>query len=256
MSLSVRTLSFSYGRQSRVLHDVSIEPLQRGRLTALIGPNAAGKSTLFRCLAGILPCAPNSVFLDGEDLAAFDRRDRSKQVCFVPQGFMTTAALTVFDLVLIARKHLQGWRVTSSDIDASEMVLLQLGIGHLAETYVGDLSGGQQQMVSLAQALVRQPSLFLLDEPTSALDLRHQLEIMTVIRDVTAERTITTVVALHDLNLAARFAEHMILMREGRVVAVGPPETILRSRELEETYGVSIDFHTTENNVPVVSASL
>ncbi|MEM7024490.1 MAG: ABC transporter ATP-binding protein [Pseudomonadota bacterium] len=256
MSLSVRALSFSYGKQAPVLRDVRIEPITPGRLTALIGPNAAGKSTLFRCIAGILPCPQATVYLDDDDLALSSRREWSKQVCFVPQGFMTSAALTVFDLVLLARKHLSGWRVTSQDIDASETVLLKLGIGHLAETYVGDLSGGQQQMVSLSQALVREPALFLLDEPTSALDLRHQLEIMTVIRDVTSERGITTIVALHDLNLAARFADEMILMREGEIAATGPPKDILCSQELEDTYGVNLDVHTTSDDVLMVSARL
>ena len=157
---------------------------------------------------------------------------------------------------MIARKHLQGWRVADSDIETTEHLLGRLGIEHLAESYVGDLSGGQQQMVSIAQALVRDPEIFLLDEPTSALDLRNQLEIMSVIRAATIERGITTIVALHDLNLAARFADRFILLREGQVVETGTPADILRSETVEATYGVTFELFDSADGSLVVSATV
>lgn len=255
MSFSVKALDFSYGRKP-ALQDVTFKDVPRGGLTVLIGPNAAGKSTLFRCVAGLLKTGPDTVFLDGEDLHRIDRARRSRMVCFMPQSIASNAALTVFEVVLLARKHLLGWRVGDDDAAAVERLLQRLGIEQLADCYIGELSGGQQQMVSVCQALVREPSLYLLDEPTSALDLRHQLEVMEAVKAVTAERNAVTVVALHDLNLAARFADHLLLMRDGRIAATGPPETMLTSPQLGEAYGVNIDLARTGDGSLVVAARL
>ncbi|MEM9442946.1 MAG: ABC transporter ATP-binding protein [Pseudomonadota bacterium] len=256
MSLNVRGLSFAYSKGKPVLHDVDFDIAPTERLIALIGPNAAGKSTLFRCIAGMLRPASGTVFLNRDDMTAVDRRDWSKRICYMPQSTASSAALTVFDVVLIARKHLHGWRIADDDIETTEKLLARLGIEHLADSYVGDLSGGQQQMVSIAQALVRNPDIFLLDEPTSALDLKNQLEIMSVIRAATIEREITTIVALHDLNLAARFADRFILLREGQLVEIGTPEDILRSETVEATYGVKLELFSSADGSLVVSATV
>ncbi len=256
MSLSVKGLTFAYTKGRPVLHDIHVDLAPDDRLVALIGPNAAGKSTLFRCIAGMLRPGAGSVFLDGRDLTTSQRREWSNRICYMPQGTASTAALTVFDVVLIARKHLHGWRIADDDIETTEALLARLNIEHLADAYVGDLSGGQQQMVSIAQALVRNPDIFLLDEPTSALDLKNQLEIMSVIRAATVEREIITIVALHDLNLAARFADRFILLREGRVVETGTPADILRSETVEATYGVKLELFDSTDGSLVVSAKL
>ena len=255
MSLQIQNLTFGYTKQP-VLHDISVDGFKPGELTALIGPNATGKSTFFKCVAGVLNIPANDVSVEGETLIQTGRTAWNRNVCYMPQAFASNAALTVFDVVLLARKNLQGWRVSDDDVVGVAKILEKLDISHLSETFVGDLSGGQQQMVSIAQAIVRDPSLFLLDEPTSALDLRHQLEIMDIIREVTRERSIVSVVALHDLNLAARFADHVVLMREGRIILSGPPSEVLASPELAETYGVNIDIHETKDGILTVAASL
>lgn len=255
MSLEIRNLTFGYAKKP-VLHDISVDGFKPGELTALIGPNATGKSTFFKCVAGVLKIPTNAVAVAGQTMEQTGRAAWNRNVCYMPQSFSSNAALTVFDVVLLARKNLQGWRVSDDDVAGVSEILQKLNIAHLSEIYVGDLSGGQQQMVSIAQAIVREPSLFLLDEPTSALDLRHQLEIMDIIREVTRERSIVSVVALHDLNLAARFADHVVLMREGRIILSGPPHEVLASPELAETYGVSIDIHETKDGILTVAASL
>ena len=174
----------------------------------------------------------------------------------MPQTFSSNAALTVFDVILLARKNLAGWRVSDEDVTVVAQTLEKLNISHLSEAFVGDLSGGQQQMVSIAQIIVRDPAMFLLDEPTSALDLRHQLEIMGIVRDETKARGIVSIVALHDLNLAARFADHVVLMRQGKIISSGKPADILASPELAETYGVNIDIQETKDGILTVAASL
>ncbi len=255
MSLTTNALSFSYGGKP-VLHDISLQALEPGSFTALIGPNAAGKSTLFKCIAGLLRTEKDAVRLDGKDVETTGRQLWSSKVCYMPQSFTCNAALTVFEIVLLARKHRNGWSVSDEDIAIVARMLRELNIEHLAQTYVSELSGGQQQMVSIAQSLVRTPKVLLLDEPTSALDLRHQLEILHHIRRITLDRQIVTIVALHDLNLAARFAERILLMREGRIIAQGSAADVLSLEELGKTYGVDIELQTTRNGVLCVAASL
>ncbi len=241
--LIARDLSFSYGKR-KVLQNVGFEALKPGQLTALIGPNAAGKSTLFRLIAGLLKPETGSVHLNGADLATLSGKARLKQVCFMPQFFAANAALTVFDVVMMAHKQLRGWRVSEADMLAVGRALEAYGIGHLAEAYVSELSGGQSQMVSVAQALVRTSDVYLFDEPTSALDLRHQLEVLHQIKQAVVQRGAIGMVALHDLNLAARFADHLVLVGRGRVMAEGRPDDVLRSPAISEIYGVDIEITT------------
>ncbi|MHA3916116.1 ABC transporter ATP-binding protein [Halovulum sp. GXIMD14793] len=238
--LSAKGIAFSYGRHP-VLRDINFGPVEAGQLTALIGPNAAGKSTLFRLIAGLQKQAAGQISLDSTDLATVPARERLRRVCFMPQFFSANAALTVFDAVMMAHKQLKGWRVSSSDMTAVGEVLETAGIGHLSEAYVGELSGGQSQMVSVAQALIRHSEVYMFDEPTSALDLKHQLEVLSRIRSAMQNRNAIGLVALHDLNLAARFADRMILIGEGQVMAEGAPADVLASDAISRIYGVETE---------------
>lgn len=241
MTLEARNLNFAYGARP-ILRNASFAPLKPGQMTALIGPNASGKSTLFRVIAGLLT-AEGRVTLGDTDLATLSAKARLARICFMPQFFAANAALTVFDVVMMARKNLSGWRVTSEDMQAVGHALRDAQIGHLAEAYISDLSGGQAQMVSFAQALIRNSDVYLFDEPTSALDLNHQLRVLGQIREAIAHRNAIGIVALHDLNLASRFADHLILLRQGQILAEGPPGEILHRPEIGETY--SVDIHIT-----------
>lgn len=255
MSLHVLGLDFAYPAKP-VLQGIDTGVLPAGRLTALLGPNAAGKSTLFRCIAGLLQPQAGEIRLGDQVLHRRSRAERIRRVCYMPQTFASSAALTVFEVVLLARKHLQDWRVRDDDVEVVELLLRRCGVVHLAERYIGELSGGQQQMVSICQAMVRPAEVFLLDEPTSALDLRHQLEIMQTLRDLTLERKAVTIAAMHDLNLATRFADHLVLMRDGKILAAGPKEDILSSPVLAQTYGVKIEIGRTSDGGVVVGACL
>ncbi|GAA6180102.1 ABC transporter ATP-binding protein [Shimia sp. NS0008-38b] len=241
--LSATDLEFSYGAQP-VLRGVGFDGLKSGQVTALIGPNAAGKSTLFRLISGLTKPRSGTITLGDIDLDTLPMRERLKRICFMPQYFAANAALTVFDVVMMAHKQLKGWRVSEEDIRTVSLTLHSAGIGHLAEAYVSELSGGQSQMVSAAQALIRRSDVYLFDEPTSALDLRHQLEVLGRIKRAMADRDAIGLVALHDLNLAARFADHLILLGKGRILAQGTPETVLRSAAISETYGVDVAIST------------
>lgn len=252
MMLEAKDLNFAYGTRP-TLRGAGFAQLKPGQMTALIGPNASGKSTLFRAIAGLLK-ADGTVTLGDTDLATLSAKARLARICFMPQFFTANAALTVFDVVMMARKNLSGWRVTSEDMEAVGQALYDTQIGHLAEAYISELSGGQAQMVSVAQALIRNSDVYLFDEPTSALDLNHQLSVLTQIREAIANRNAIGIVALHDLNLAARFADHLILLRQGQVLAEGPPDEILHLPEIGETYGVDIRITTGPKEDLVVHA--
>ncbi|WP_422039213.1 ABC transporter ATP-binding protein [Roseibium sp.] len=252
-TLTAQGLSFSYGSR-RIFDGIDLDPIMPGRLTALIGPNAAGKSTLFRLIAGLLKTERGQVHLGDVDLATLSTRARLKRVCFMPQFFTANAALTVFDVVMMAHKQLRGWRVSETDMIAVGTTLEDAGISHLSEAYVSELSGGQSQMVSVAQALIRKSDVYLFDEPTSALDLRHQLEVLGRIRSAVAQRGAIGIVALHDLNLAARFADHLILLGEGRILAQGSPAAVLRADAISNTYGVAIETSTGPREELIVHA--
>ncbi|WP_420336574.1 ABC transporter ATP-binding protein [Roseibium sp.] len=239
-ALTAENLTFSYGSR-RIFDRVGFDPIAPGQLTALIGPNAAGKSTLFRLIAGLLKLETGKVHLGKTDLDTLTTRTRLERVCFMPQFFTANAALTVFDVVMMAHKQLKGWRVNEADMIAVGTALQTAGIGHLSEAYVSELSGGQSQMVSVTQALIRKSDVYLFDEPTSALDLRHQLDVLGQIKAAVADRGAIGVVALHDLNLAARFADNLILLGEGRILAQGSPAEVLRADAISNTYGVVIE---------------
>ncbi|MEM7293344.1 MAG: ABC transporter ATP-binding protein [Pseudomonadota bacterium] len=241
--LEIDSLNFAY-RDRVVLHGATIPSVGRGQLTALVGPNASGKSTLFKCVSGLLKVKSGEILLDGADLALMSLRTRLKTVCFMPQYFVSNAALSVFDVVLMACKNLTGWAVSNSDIERVASALQRCGISHLADSYIGELSGGQSQMVSIAQSLVREADVYLFDEPTSALDLRHQLSVLNQIKSHVVDRNAVGIVALHDLNLAARFADQLILLGNGRVRATGSPGDVLSTEALSDTYGVDIAVST------------
>ncbi|WP_298920183.1 ABC transporter ATP-binding protein [uncultured Roseobacter sp.] len=239
MSLTAHGLRVSFGART-VLCDTGFDMLRAGQLTALIGPNAAGKSTLFRAIAGLVRTDAGGVHLDGRDLSELSLQKRLKHICFMPQFFTANAALSVFDVVLMAQKQLAGWRVSQNDMTAVARALNDAGIGHLANANIGELSGGQSQMVSVCQALIRRSDVYLFDEPTSALDLRHQLDVMARIKQAMVARNAIGVVALHDLNLAARFADHILLIGSGEVLAQGTPDKVLSDPLIALSYDVTI----------------
>lgn len=252
VTLTVEGLRFSYG-PNRILDDITIPRLPPGAITALVGPNAAGKTTLLKCTAGLLRYG-GRVLLDGRDAARMRRDELTRRMSYLPQETPVHAVLTAFEAVLLARQHAFAWRVGEGDLVLVERTLRALDIEHLAMRYVNELSGGQRQLVSIAQALVRQPEVLLLDEPTSNLDLQRQLEVLALVRRVSAERGITTLITMHDLNLAGRYAAHVIVLHRGSVYAAGAAADVLTSEMLRDVYGVRASIRPDADGVPQVNA--
>jgi iron complex transport system ATP-binding protein len=236
--LAVESLSVAYpGR--KIIDGLSIAAIPGGVMTALVGPNAAGKTTLLRGLAG-LQRAAGSVRLDGTNLLPLDTQTFARHVTYMPQALPQRVALTVFEAVLSALHASRPMAATSDEMRRRAMATLErLGIPDLAMRPLDQLSGGQRQMASLAQAVAREPSVLLLDEPTSALDLRHQLRVMQVVGELTRERGMVTVLVLHDIALAARWCQRLIVLSEGAIAADGTPSDALTPRMFEHVYGVA-----------------
>jgi iron complex transport system ATP-binding protein len=229
VALQIHDLAFRYGA-APVLQGLDTQALPRGELAALVGPNGSGKSTLFRCTAGLLRPASGTVTLDGRDLAALPQRERSRKVFYLAQDTGAHVALSVFDVILLARKSLhRGYALAASpeDTRAVETVIAELGLGAIASRDIATLSGGQRQLAAIGQALVREPDVLLLD-------------VMATIREATRRRAIVTVVAIHDLSLAARFADRVLVMNAGRIAQAGPPAEVLAHRAVSETYAVGV----------------
>jgi iron complex transport system ATP-binding protein len=217
MSLEISGLSFGY-RRDLLFDALDAANLERGKLVALVGPNGVGKSSLFRLIAGFNAMRGGCISLDGQDLAGIAPRHRAERIFLLGQQVSIRAALGVFDVVLLARKGGRGGRAGRGDLAAVEDVLETLGIDDLADRPVTELSGGQQQLVSLAQALVRDPDVLLLDEPTSALDASVQAEILNLLMTIRRERPVTCVFVSHDLAVIAHLCDRVAVMQQGAIV--------------------------------------
>jgi iron complex transport system ATP-binding protein len=244
----VEGLSFAFGRRT-VLHNIDLS-LGRGEIVALVGPNGCGKSTLLRCMLGMLRPWTGHIRLSGQDIRTLPARQRARLVAYVPQASPPAFPMSVFDICLLGRSpHLRAG-ATRSDHAIVETTLRRLSLEDFAFRLVSELSGGERQRVMLARALIQETGLLVLDEPTSALDLRNQLQTMRLVAELTRERNVTALVAIHDLSLAARFADRVILLQAGRVAGSGDWRSTLTARAIREVYGVDVDI-ATQNGVPV-----
>lgn len=233
--LRVQGLRMRYGAQT-VLQGLSLPLLSPGQVHALIGPNAAGKSTLLRGLAG-LQAAQGQVWLDGEDISDWAPARRAQRLVYLPQSLPTRTGLAVFEAVLSAA--MAGRRGRSADaLTQVESVLQRLDLIGLASRPLVSLSGGQRQLVGLAQALVRRPRVLLLDEPTSALDLYHQHLVLERVRQEARDQNMAVLTVLHDLPLALARADQVLVLDQGRLLAAGPPPQVIDPALLARVYRV------------------
>ncbi len=223
MTVALRNVSVLYGKR-RAVSDVTLS-LAAGEVLAVVGPNGSGKSSLLRAIAGLIAHG-----------GTIDRGHAA--VGYMPQDHAIRAALTAFEIVLLGRLRSLSFRVGEKDLAAAQAAMRELGIEALSGRRIGELSGGQRQLVFMAQVLAGDPTVLLLDEPTGALDIAHQLQVLALLREVTRQRHLTTLVVLHDLNAAARHADRVALLDGGRLVETGCPAGVLRPDLLRLAFGV------------------
>lgn len=233
-SLSIENLAVTI-RRKRVLKKVDAHFLG-GEFAAILGPNGAGKTTLLKAIMGII-LSDGKIDSSGEDGQRLPLRSFS----YLCQLNKSPCQLTVIEFVLLGLVHQLSWNITLEQEQQADAILDELGLRNLALRQFSQLSGGQQQLVSLAQALVAEPKVLLLDEPTSALDLKHQVQILDLVRQYTRAKNIITIAVLHDLSLAARYCDHLLLMNDGEVHYCGKPEDVLDSERLGQIYQIHVD---------------
>jgi iron complex transport system ATP-binding protein len=238
--LKIEGLSVFYGAR-RILQAVSLD-VQSGQVLALIGPNGAGKSTLVRAVSGIIPVQAGKVGADGTDLFSLPAMRRARYLAVVPQAVSMPPAFTVWETVLLGRTPYLNFlgQISEKDEQIARLALQRVDALDLAERRVGELSGGEQQRVLLARALVQSTPILLLDEPTVHLDLQHQVSLMDTVCSLAHNDNLAVLVALHDLNLAARYADRVALLVAGEVKAAGTPRQVLTPELISEAYHLTV----------------
>ncbi len=238
--LEIKNADYGYDKSFHLTH-VSFNVV-KGEFTGIIGPNGSGKSTLLKGIAGELPVSANQVFLDGIDFSLLSENERAKQIAVVTQ-FTEVFDLTVEEYVLTGRIPYRGkfqFFDTPKDFEIAQKYMELTDIAHLRNKKFSCLSGGEQQLASIAKALTQEPSLLLLDEPTSHLDISHQVQILNLIQQLSYTLGLTVVMIIHDLNLASEYCEHLVLMKNGGVFKHGTPFDILNYKNIEEVYNTVV----------------
>ncbi|MDO5052562.1 MAG: ABC transporter ATP-binding protein [Pseudoclavibacter sp.] len=236
--------SITIGYEGRTVSEELTLHVPDGGLTVIVGPNACGKSTLLKALGRLIPARRGRVLLDGRDIASPPSRELARTLGLLPQSPIAPEGITVAELVARGRHPHQGLlrRWSQEDERAVAEALRACGVAELSGRRLEELSGGQRQRAWIAMALAQQPSVLLLDEPTSFLDMAHQLELMELLTRLRRAGT-TLVAVLHDLNQAARYASRLVVMRDGRILAQGPPERILTAQLVEEAFDLRCAVH-------------
>lgn len=233
--IEIKDLNVSYGTH-RVLKDIALA-VKPGEILALLGPNGSGKSTLIRALSGVIP-ASGKIRFSGRELGDLNPAERARLMAVVPQTATLPPAFSVWETVLLGRTPYLNFlgQVSAKDEEIARCALSRVDALHLAERRVGELSGGEQQRVLLARALAQAAPVLLLDEPTTHLDLQHQIGLLELIHTLARNENLGVIVALHDLNLAARYADRIALIVAGEIKALGVPKEVLRPELISQIY--------------------
>lgn len=249
--LNVNNLRFSWG-ENEVLKGLNFN-INNNELVAVLGVNGAGKSTLLKCINRILKPKSGSIILLQSELSQMELINISKLVSYVPQSVNSNFPMTVFDVVLLGRRPHINWKLGEKDLEIVSNTIDYLNLQPFAFRKFDQLSGGERQRVIIAKAIAQEPSLFLLDEPTSDLDLKNQIEIMKRLRELTSDNSTnrSALVAIHDINMAARFADKIILLHEGEIKQFGAPDEVLTVKNIEDVFSVTSQIVPATDNTPL-----
>ncbi len=240
--LEVTDLHFGYSRAAIALQAISLTA-RRGQITALLGPNGAGKTTLFRCILGALRPTRGRVTVDGIALSTLSTAARARRLAYVPQEWHSPFRFTVLEAVLMGRTAHLGWLSVprAADVKRAQTLLATLGIAPLADRGMDQISGGERQLALLARALIQEATVLLLDEPTAHLDLHHQVQVFAHLKRQVQRDQLAAFVTLHDPNLAAQFADAVVLLKKGRLMSYGHVQDTLTAPALAALYGTPVE---------------
>jgi len=247
MILSIDGVEFWY-KSKKILENVTCK-IRRGSVVSILGVNGAGKSTLLKCINKILKPKKGTILIENINIKDMDELEIAKKIGYVPQNSHGNF-LNVFDAVLLGRKPYIKWDITDRDIKITYEVLKMLELEEYALRYTNELSGGELQKVIIARALVQEPEILLLDEPTNNLDLKNQIEVMNLIRNISLAKNIVSIVVMHDLNIALRYSDKFIMLKDGKIFAEGGKE-VIEPHNIKEVYGVDV-YIGEINGIPVI----
>lgn len=249
MKLEIKGACFSYGSRT-TLENVTMS-IEEGEVVSIVGQNGSGKSTLLKCISRILKPEGN-ILVDGADIARVKSRDLAKVLGYVPQSINHSFPATVFDTVLLGRKPYVGWSISSEDIEIVSNIISLMGLRDMALRQSNELSGGERQKVFMARALAQEPEVLLLDEPTSNLDMRHQLEVLDIVKSLVKMKKTAAVMAIHDLNLAAQFSDRLIFLKNGKIYEAGTPAEVITVENIRKIYGVEVDIINNSRHLHII----
>ena len=254
MSLKARDIHFYYGAK-KILDGISFTA-EKGELIGIVGPNGSGKTTLLKVLDGILKPKFGSVYLDGRKIQEMGIDEIARNIAVVPQDSSTDTEFTVFEMVMMGRiPHLGKFSIETieDEVEVEKWMKLTETL-HLADRKMSEISGGERQRVIIARALAQEPRVLLLDEPTANLDVCYQLQIMDLLKKLTREFKLIVICAIHDLNLASRYCDRLILLRDGRIVAMGKPIEVITTENLRKVFEVEakINYDSETDSINII----
>lgn len=248
MILEVNNIAFGYNSHP-VLSGIKFE-VARGELLAILGPNGVGKTTLLKCMNTILSPHGGAVLVGGEEVSSLNSMEIARRIGYVAQR-TEAVRLTAFDAILLGRRPHISWRITNKDLAIVNSAINRLNLETLAMRYIDQMSGGELQKVSIARALVQEPQLLLLDEPISSLDLKNQIQILNLIRQVVKGHAMAAVMTMHNLNMALRFSDKYLLLKDGTIYAAGNAKEV-NAETIAAVYGVPVEIQTFKGHPMVI----
>ncbi len=240
--LTLNGIDFAYGKEKLTLNNITLD-IKNPQLISIIGPNGVGKSTLIHCMNRVLSPVKGTVIIDDLDISTIKIKDLARKVGYVPQAANDTFPLTVVDTILMGRNPHNKWRGDhKKDMEIVKKVLEMMDIVPLAMRPFNELSAGQHQRVMLARGLAQEPDILLLDEPTANLDIRHQMDVTRLLKKLSLQKDIVIIMISHDLNLAAKYSDNVIMMSNGGIFAVGKPEDVITKENIKAVYNVDSEL--------------
>lgn len=249
MTLKIRDVEFAYKKDACILKGLNMD-VGIHEILSILGPNGVGKSTLLKCINGMLKTKKGTVFVDGENIHKLKRTEVAKRMGYVPQR-ADVSQITVFDSVLLGRKPHITWDVSKRDLQITKDAISRFGLETLSLKYINEISGGELQKVQIARAIVQEPKVLLLDEPTSNLDLCNQHRIMATMADVVKKTNLIAIMTMHDLNLAIRYSDKFVLLKDGKIFAAGD-QSVITPENIEAVYGLPVNVETYRNRLVIV----